>query len=133
MSSRKKHNKFFTSLLIFILVFSLFAPSFVLANTTPQGKHLNVSKRAQVMESLVQKQEALLAKSPTLHPSLKNVKDDENVSVIVQLSEAPVALEKGKQTFKGKSFTSAKAASVKQKVVAQQAVFEKLKAGKSII
>ncbi len=77
------------------------------------------------MKQVIEEQEALLSGEPTIHPSLVNLDGNKEVSVIVQLSEAPVALEQGKKAVKGQSFSAAQAADVKKKVAAQQASFEK--------
>ncbi|WP_453993423.1 S8 family serine peptidase [Bacillus nitroreducens] len=124
MSKRSRFNKFFTSLLIFTLVFSFFAPGFVSAESA-STKTINIDERKAIMKQVIEDQEALVSQKPTVHPSLVNLDGDKKVSVIVQLSEAPVALEKGKKALKGQSFSAAQAADAEKKVTAQQAAFEK--------
>ncbi|MCS0542903.1 hypothetical protein NXY55_23280, partial [Aeromonas veronii] len=58
------------------------------------------------MKQIIEEQEALVSEKPSIHPSLVNINGNKKVSVIVQLSENPVALEKGKKELKGQSFSA---------------------------
>ncbi|MDY0409445.1 protease inhibitor I9 family protein [Paracerasibacillus soli] len=136
-----RRNRLFSSLLAFILIFSLINPMFVSANAGKANdldrvKEINATERLaklSQLKSAIAKQETQLQRKADIHPKLKKQgrSSNQKVSVIVQLSEAPVALEKGKHTLKGKAFSTSQATNVKSKVKAQQAKFEKqLKAEK---
>lgn len=124
LSKRSKFYKIFTSLLAVVLVFSFFAPGLVTAESTPV-KDTSLDNKMAKMKQVIEEQDALVSKKPTIHPSLVNVDGNKNIPVIVQLSEAPVALEKGKKTVKGQSFTASQAKGAKNKVIDQQASFLK--------
>src|SRR5690625_3401807 len=83
---------------IFILAFSLFTPLNFFAQTNDINDE-NIDKLT-VIENLVEEQEKRLERRGEIHPKLlqqgRTLASDTEVSVIVQLSEAPVALEKGK-------------------------------------
>lgn len=132
--NRKGFKKLLSSLLIFILIFTLFQPAFSHAQTNTNiqsSKQVNSDERISQLKNIINQQKELLKKDPYLDSSLKMAKSDGEVKVIVQLSEEPVALAKGKQTVKGKSFSQKQASTVKNKVLNQQARFEKqLKAEK---
>ncbi|WP_339226559.1 S8 family serine peptidase [Oceanobacillus sp. FSL K6-2867] len=120
-------KKLFSSLLIFTLILSLFNPLIVTAETNHDvSKQLNIDDRISQLKNAVSKQQALLNQEPVLHPSLQNLSSDKEVAVIVQLSEAPVALEQGKKTVEGKMLSGAQATTVKNKVINEQARFERL-------
>src|SRR5699024_1010868 len=62
------------------------------------------------------------------YPKLKRkqtTSQDQEVQVIVQLSEEPVALEKGKQAIQGNSLSAASENSIRAKINSQQLSFEK--------
>ncbi|MGN7296499.1 S8 family serine peptidase [Ferdinandcohnia sp. SAFN-114] len=124
MSKNRKFNKLFTSLLIFVLVFSFFAPGLVSAEST-STKDINLDERRSAIKQVIEAQEALVSEKPTIHPSLVNLNGNKKVSVIVQLSENPVALEKGKKELKGQTFSASQEAAAEKKVVEQQASFDK--------
>lgn len=105
-------------------MFSFFAPGLVSAEST-FTKKINVDERMAKIQQVIEAQEALTSKKPSIHPSLVNLNGDKKVSVIVQLSEDPVALEKGKRELEGKTFSAAQAVDVEKKVTSQQASFEK--------
>ena len=67
----------------------------------------------------------LLGGEAKLHDELQNVTGNQQVPVIIHLSEKSVGLQKGIQKLAGKSFSSAEAQQTKQKVRTQQAMAEK--------
>ncbi|WP_312471361.1 S8 family serine peptidase [Neobacillus sp.] len=130
---RKKSGKVFSSLLIFTLVFSLLTPIFASAENglNPKGSQTSNESIFQ-MKNLIAQQESLLNQEPTLSPDLKNIDGDKEVDVIVQLSEHPVALEKGIKKVQGKSFTASDRENVKKNIKSQQDKFEKQLGNKGI-
>lgn len=129
---KRRLLRFFHFLTIFALIFSLMSPA-VSAQEMNRNVKLgpNSDARLAEMEKLVQHQMNVLQTGKVLHESLEDVADDEWVEVIVQLSEEPVALAKGKKEIQGKAFTTADANSVVKKVKNQQVQFERhLKAEK---
>ncbi|SDZ33838.1 Peptidase inhibitor I9 [Evansella caseinilytica] len=130
---KKTFGKFLNSLLIFTLFFSLLNPLFAAAETGADfAKKAVPDESILQMKEMVLQQQALLEQAPALHPELQNVSDDQEVTVIVQLSEEPVALEKGKKTVEGKTFTLAEERRVLNKVNTQQSSFEKEMKSKNI-
>jgi minor extracellular serine protease Vpr len=117
----KKVKKMFSSLLIFVLVIGLLNPMYAFGAT----KSDSLSKEAaSKMQEIIAQQEQLAKNNDALHADLKKLKGDEEVSVIVQFTEPPVALLKGKSKLAGKPFTSTMEKNAKNKVVAQQQKFE---------
>ncbi|CRK83066.1 S8 family serine peptidase [Neobacillus massiliamazoniensis] len=130
---RKKYGRVFSRLLILTLIFSLFTPIFASAETGLSPKGTQVSDESIMkMKALIAQQESLLNQEPSLSPELKDLEGDNEVGVIVQLSEHPLALEKGIKKVQGKSFTSTDRANVKKKIQSQQDNFEKALGNKGI-
>jgi minor extracellular serine protease Vpr len=126
----RKLRKLFSSLLVFVLVFGLLAPAagFAATETEQQLSKESVSK----MTEIIDQQTKMAKKEAVLHADLQKLTGDEEVAVIVQLSESPVALEEGKATVSGKKFTATMARQAKEKVEAQQKLFEKQLGSKGV-
>ena len=62
---------------------------------------------------------------PKLHKDLQDLSGNQEVAVIIHLSEKPVALEKGINELKGKSFSASQENQVRTKVKAQQTTVKK--------
>ncbi|MCT8139273.1 S8 family serine peptidase [Anaerobacillus sp. CMMVII] len=121
----KKFRKVFNSLLIFTIIFTMLFPAYGFAtNEGPSLKDQLSNEALSQMKDIIAQQKAALSADPVLHPDLQNLTGDEEISVIVQLSEAPVALEKGKSKIAGKGFSKADEKRVKDKVKAQHDKFE---------
>ncbi|WP_035179602.1 S8 family serine peptidase, partial [Alkalihalobacterium bogoriense] len=118
-----KFSRIFTSFLIITVVFSLFQPIFASAETN-SSKQLKDDAHVKVLEDLLEQQMSILSAEPSMDSTLEKVGDNESVSVIVQLSEEPVALEKGKRAVRGSSLSVAEERSVANKVSSQQKSFE---------
>lgn len=118
----KQTKRLFTSLLALLLVFSLIMPTMAfateeqkqLANADVQDERI-IEQQAAIAEQL-----KLSAEGPTLHKSLSGLSDEEEVSVIVHLSEKPVALQKGIAELKGEAFTASEERTVRSAVEVQQ-------------
>lgn len=119
--------KYFSSILAFVLVLSLFAPIGVAANTQQAKpfKPNNQNESIMQQKAAIDEQLNVLQSEPTLHKGLKDLSANEEVAVIVHLSEKPVALEKAMKELAGKSLSSSQEAAVKTKVQAQQAQLKK--------
>ncbi|MEK3978670.1 S8 family serine peptidase [Psychrobacillus sp. FSL K6-2836] len=126
MKKKKMFNKAFSAFLIFMMVFALLAPTSAFANTdkTP-FKSQEPSESTLAMKAAIAEQLSLTNNGPTLHKDLQGLTGDEEVAVIVHLSEKPVALEKGIRELAGKSFSKSEASAVKAKVISQQASVKK--------
>ncbi len=118
----------------FALVLSLLVPyASATTNTTA-----NPFKSDRQNESIIQQKMAiteqlqLLKQAPRLHKDLENLKGEENVDVIIMLSEKPVALEQGIKELAGKKFTSSNAKAAKSKVQAQHKLLKKEMSAKKI-
>ncbi len=119
-------------MLAFLMVLSLLTPAgyanaeevktlekIVDASTLP--------KKAAIVDQL-----SLSSSLPKLHKDLQGLSGDEEVAVIVHLSEQPVALAKGISELKGNKFTASEANTVKQKVEQQQISVNKQMVSKGI-
>ncbi|TCZ75471.1 hypothetical protein E0485_17220 [Paenibacillus albiflavus] len=122
----KNPRLFLSRLLIVVLtLFSLLSPISAYAsesNGESTAKFLSSEVRAK-MQEIVDQNTFTEGQEPVLHPDLQNLTGDEEISVIVELSEAPVALVKGMNTLQGKSFTTATEQSTKLKIDKQQKSF----------
>lgn len=133
MKKKKMFNKAFNAFLIFMMVFALLAPTSAFANTDKKPfKSQEPSESALELKAAIAEQLNLTNNGPTLHKDLQGLAGDEEVAVIVHLSEKPVALEKGIKELAGKSFTQSEASAVKAKVISQQAAVKKEMNNKSI-
>lgn len=123
---RKRFRRFINVLASLFLVLSLFSPvALAEENNIRSTKLENAVKQFSKVKEVINKQESIRNGKPSMAASLKKVDDDDWVDVIVQLSEAPVGLEKGKKLLKGSSFSSSEENNVVQKVQSQQTKFEK--------
>ncbi|MCM3744140.1 S8 family serine peptidase [Sporosarcina luteola] len=113
------------------------------ANTDPDGtaesaQTLKAFKETTQDESIMQQKAAiaeqlnLLGDEAKLHEELQNVTGNQQVPVIIHLSEKSVGLQKGIHKLKGKPFSSAEANQTKQKVRNQHAAVKKEMAIKGI-
>ncbi|MCY7487853.1 S8 family serine peptidase [Paenibacillus alvei] len=122
----KNLRLFVSHLLVVVLtLFSLLFPISAYAfdsHTELTGQALSPEVRAK-MQQIVDQNTFTEGQEPVLHPDLQNLTDDKEISVIVQLSEAPVALAKGMSMLEGKSFTAASEQNTKQKIAKQQQSF----------
>ncbi|MFF2753540.1 S8 family serine peptidase [Psychrobacillus sp. NPDC058041] len=128
---RLKFMKFFSSILVFVMVLSLLSPFTVFANENTSLPN-SQSKSSLLAKAAIDEQLSLLNGEATLHEDLKGLKGDKEIPVIIHLSERPVALEKGIVELAGKKFTSSDAASVEKKVISQQKSVEKEMNAKNI-
>src|SRR5690606_5233551 len=88
-------------------------------------KQNGTDESTMLAKAAVAQQLNLLAGESALHKDLQGLPESEEVSVIIHLSEKPVALEKGIKELAGKKFTSSDANAVKSKVKAQHSFFKK--------
>ncbi len=109
-----------------MLIFSLFAPA-----VSAEGKHDSFNQdepsndKLEQMKEIVGEHESLLEREPTIHPSLLRERSgDAIVDVIIQFSEAPVALAKGKKAVQRQTFSAQDETNVKKSVQAQQKGFD---------
>ena len=117
----KNFVKLFSSVLAFIMVFSLLTPMFASANTgTNPFKSSAQNESIMQMKMAIAEQEQLRNQLPTLHQDLQNLKGQQDVEVIIHLSEDPVALAQGKKKVKNLPFNASDRAKEQQKVKAQQ-------------
>lgn len=115
-------KKVLSVLLSLLLTLSLVIPAAGAAPSSIELKQALSPEEALELKRILDER-ALFAQSPVLDESLENVGSGP-VSVIVELSEEPVALAKGISTFSGRSFTSLAEARVEAQVQKQQESFE---------
>ncbi|CEG28478.1 S8 family serine peptidase [Bacillus sp. B-jedd] len=127
----RTYKKYLSSLLVFALIFSLFLPVSGQAAGNSVKNQLSSEALSQ-MKAIIAAQKAAEANGPVLHPDLQGLSGDEEVSVIVQLSEPPVAFAKGLKKIAGKSFSKTEEKNVEQKVTGQQKKFENALKSKGI-
>jgi len=84
------------------------------------------------LKAAIAEQLSLSKDGPTLHESLENVSGNQQVPVIVHLSEKPVALEQGISEINGEKFSKAQAKEVRSNVKVQQAQVKKELATKKV-
>lgn len=128
MSMKKKKSlKVFRSLLAFILVLSMLTPF----TTSVKADQANPFKTGPQSESILEMKAAIAEQlnlvngGPILHKDLIGLSGDEQVNVIVHLSETPVALQQGIEKLAGKNLTAAQEETVLKKVNAQQTSVKK--------
>ncbi|MCZ2258677.1 S8 family serine peptidase [Sporosarcina sp. G11-34] len=119
--------KFFSTFLAIVMVLSLLTPiSSVSANDkTKPFKTGNQSESIIQQKAAIAEQVQLSDQLPRLHADLENLKGNQEVDVIIHLSENPAALEQGIKELKGQKFTAANEKKVKSNVNAQQAMLKK--------
>jgi len=120
--------KYFSSILAFVMVLSLLTPFSVSAAKPSQTKPFKPSGQSEStmqLKSAIAEQLNVLEGKPQLHEALLGLSGQQEVNVIVHLSEKPVALEQGISELAGKTFTSAQAAQVEADVKAQQTLVKK--------
>lgn len=112
-------------LVVLLTLFSLLFPNSAFAlDTRAELTDLALSPEVRAkMQEIVDQNTFTEGQQPVLHPDLQNLSGDKEISVIVELSEAPVALAKGISILEGKSFTASTEQSTKQKIVKQQQSF----------
>ncbi|WP_181884490.1 S8 family serine peptidase [Neobacillus piezotolerans] len=126
------YRSYSSKLLIFALIFSLLLPGYGHA-ANGQSKENQLSNEALAqMKNIIAAQKAQAEHGPVLHPDLEGLTGEKEVSIIVELSEPPVALVKGMKKVAGKSFSKADEKDVDQKVKGQQKKFENAMNSKGI-
>ena len=111
--------KCFTSIISFLLVFTLIPP--VASNASGNLKQDLSDESILQMKRAITQNAKLSVMKPQLHVDLQSLKGDQDVSVIVHFSEKPVAIAQGISTIEGKKFTSMELNEVKEDVSSQQA------------
>ena len=120
--------KFFSAFLAFAMVLSLLSP---IASAATNEELIKQFKPDQINESVMQQKAAiaeqldLLGGEARLHKDLQTVSGNQQVAVIVHLSEKSVALQKGINKLAGKNFSAADESLTRSKVNAQQTMSKK--------
>ena len=83
------------------------------------------SESTMQLKSAIAEQLNVLDGGPKLHKDLQDQTGNQDVAVIIHLSEKPVALEKGISELKGKAFSATEEKQVRTKVKAQQTSVKK--------
>ncbi|WP_203332238.1 S8 family serine peptidase [Planococcus beigongshangi] len=126
--------KFFTTIAALVLVLSLLTPFSVSANNNAPFKSGQQTESELLAKAAIAEQLRLIEGKPRLHEKLQNLSGEQEVNVIIHLSEKPVGLERGIQKSKGKALSNANADKVKANVRAQQATAKKtMKANKLLV
>nr|WP_274310495.1 S8 family serine peptidase [Solibacillus daqui] len=103
------------------MVFSLFSPfQAASANELKPFKPTTQSESTMQLKAAIADQLNVLDGGPKLHKELQGLSGNQDVDVIIHLSEKPVALEKGIHNLSGKAFSSSQEKQVRTKVKAQQ-------------
>ncbi|WP_391207634.1 S8 family serine peptidase [Psychrobacillus sp. L4] len=124
---KKLVNRLFSTLMVLAMVFSLIGPTMTAsANVgTKPFKQTIPNESTMQLKAAIAEQLDLLDGGPKLHKELQNLSGNQEVAVIIHLSEKPVALEKGINELKGKTFSVSQENQVRTKVLAQQASVKK--------
>ncbi|MDQ1144167.1 minor extracellular serine protease Vpr [Bacillus sp. SORGH_AS 510] len=122
----RNRRKLGINYLVLTIIFTMLFPSYGAAATQRLEKKENIvsNESNSLAKNLIAQQKAALAQGPVLHPSLKNLKGNQEVAVIVELSEYPVALVKGINKQAGKSTSKTEEKAIQQKVITQQQKFK---------
>ncbi|MEG0471951.1 MAG: S8 family serine peptidase, partial [Solibacillus sp.] len=117
----KYDNRFFSLFLILVMVFSLFSPiQAASANEIKPFKPTPQSESTMQLKAAIADQLNVLEGGPKLHKELQGLSGNQDVEVIIHLSEKPVALEKGIHSLSGKTFSSSQETQVRMKVQTQR-------------
>ncbi|WP_318618207.1 S8 family serine peptidase [Sporosarcina sp. YIM B06819] len=123
---KKKIHKLFSAIMALAMVFTMLAPLQISANDNAIPiKQSGANEGIMQAQTAITEQLTILDGPATLHEDLQGLSGEQEVSVIVHLSEKPVALEKGIKELAGQKFTRTEAASVEKKVNAQQGLVKK--------
>ncbi|MFD1929209.1 S8 family serine peptidase [Sporosarcina siberiensis] len=124
---RNRSMKFFSAFLAFAMVLSLLSPIASAANEelVSQFKPNHIDESIMQQKAAIAEQLELLGGEARLHGDLQSVSGNQQVAVIVHLSEKSVALQKGIAKLAGKNFTAAQESTVRAKVKAQQSMSKK--------
>ncbi|QFG01089.1 hypothetical protein PB01_03750 [Psychrobacillus glaciei] len=117
------------------MVFSLVGPTMsASANTDVKPfKQTIPNESTMQLKAAIAEQLDLLDGGPKLHKDLQNLSGNKEIAVIIQLSEKPVALEKGINELNGKKLSISEQNQIRTKVLAQQTSVKKELAIKNII
>lgn len=122
-------KQFFASFAILLVgLFSFIHPTYVFSETnTDSFKSVVDEEIFEKKQEVLLQQEEQMESRAILHPDLAEIAAASNreVDVIVQLSEAPVAFEKGKKELQHKTFSASEKANVLSKVESQHIAFRK--------
>ncbi|MFJ7970194.1 S8 family serine peptidase [Psychrobacillus sp. NPDC096389] len=120
--------------MVLAMIFTMFSPAITAsANTDVKPFKQNLPDESKMeLKAAIAEQLNLLDGGPKLHNELQDLSGNQEVAVIVHLSEKPVALEKGINELKGKSFSAAQENEVRNKVKAQQTTVKKELTAKKI-
>ncbi len=103
------------------MVLSLLSPFSAFANEQEALPFKAAQDQSKLeLKAAIAEQIALASGGPRLHADLQDLSGDEEVAVIVHLSEKPVALERGISELAGKTFSAAQAKNIEKKVISQQ-------------
>ena len=120
-------SRLFSSFLVLAMIFAMFSPiTTASANTgTKPFKQNAPSESTLQLKAAIAEQLNVLDGGPKLHKDLEKLSGNQEVAVIIHLSEKPVALEKGINELKGKAFSTSQENQVRTKVKAQQTSVKK--------
>lgn len=117
----KFNSRFFSLFLVLTMILSLFSPIQVAsANELKPFKPTTQSESTMQLKAAIADQLNVLDGGPQLHKELQGLSGNQEVDVIIHLSEKPVALEKGIQNLSGKAFSSSQENQARTKVLNQQ-------------
>ena len=127
--TKHKNSRIFAAFMALVMVLTMLTPINVFANTDTKAFKQNLQDESLLeLKKAIAEQLEVSDSGPKLHQDLQGLADDTQVSVIVHLSEKPVALEQGIKELSGQKFTAAEASQAKASVNAQQAsVFKEMK------
>jgi len=105
------------------MVVSLLTPITVTANSDnwSQMKQKSLDESTLALKAAILEQQELSEGAPKLHIDLQNLSGNEEVGVIIHLSEKPVSLEMGISKLHGKTLSTTEEANITKKVQQQQA------------
>ncbi|MFD1031878.1 S8 family serine peptidase [Metaplanococcus flavidus] len=123
--SKTNFTKYLSAIFALVLAFSLLSPFSVSAEQNLSFKDSQQTQSEMEAKAAIADQLRVIDGKPRLHDTLQNQSGEEEVDVIIHLSEKPVGLERAIVKSKGKAFSNANKTKVKKNVNAQQATAKK--------
>ncbi|MET3575425.1 S8 family serine peptidase [Bhargavaea ullalensis] len=129
-----KKTKRLSLFLVVLMVLSLILPAGAFAKSAdglPKGPKQSESTLLQ--KQVIAEQQAAKTGLPRLHPDLQKLSGSQEVSVIIQLSEDPVAVAEGKKKLKKLPYQASERAKQVHAIKAEQATAKKAMKAKKLL
>lgn len=117
----KRLHKYFAVFIALLMVLSLFSPlSAEASKDSTAPKQSNFDESTMLAKAAIAEQVRVQTGQAVLHKDLQDLSGNEEVSVIIHLSEKPVALEQGIAELSGRTLSSKSQVKIQEAVISQQ-------------